>query len=157
MLASQRAAFDIPREVCYLSAASYSPLPLKTQDAARNAIGRKGRPWTIDNDFAQAQYERARNAAAALINAAPADVALVSSVGYGVSTAAKVFAVPAGSRVLVLQDDHSSAVLDWIARAREGGFAIDTVHPGADGDWTAAVLEAIARPGAPPIAIASIS
>jgi selenocysteine lyase/cysteine desulfurase len=157
MLASQRAAFDIPRDICYLSAASYSPLPLRTQEAARAAVGRKGRPWTIDHDFAQAQYERTRKAAAALINAAPEDVALVSSVGYGVSTAAKIFAVPAGARVLVLQDDHSSAVLDWVVRAEQGGFSIDTVRQPADGDWTAAVLDAIARPGAPPIAIASIS
>ena len=157
MLASQRAAFDIPRDVCYLSAASYSPLPLKTQDAARAAVGRKGRPWTIDNDFAQAQYARTRNAAAALIDAAPEDVALVSSVSYGVSTAAKIFAVPAGTRVLVLQDDHSSAVLEWVSRAGQGGFTVETVRRPADGDWTAAVLEAVARPGASPVAIASIS
>jgi len=157
MLASQRAQFDIPRDVCYLSAASYSPLPLRTQEAAREAVGRKGRPWTIDHAFAQAQYERTRKAAAVLINAAPEDVALVSSVGYGVSTAAKIFAVPAGARVLVLRDDHSSAVLEWISRAEQGGFAIDTVRQGADGDWTAAVLDAIARPGAPPLALASIS
>jgi len=111
MLVSQRALFDIPRDICYLNAASYSPLPLRTQEAARAAVGRKGRPWTIDSDFAQAQYERTRKAAAALIEAKPEDVALLSSVGYGTATAAKIFAVPAGSRVLVLQDDHSSAVL----------------------------------------------
>ena len=96
-------------------------------------------------------------AAAALINAAPEDVALISSVGYGVSTAAKVFAVPAGSRVLVLQDDHSSAVLEWITRAGQGGFTVETIRQPDDGDWTASVLAAIERPGAAPIAIASIS
>jgi selenocysteine lyase/cysteine desulfurase len=157
MLASQRAAFDIPRDVCYLNAASYSPLPLRTQEAARAAVGRKGQPWLIDNDFAQAQYERTRKAAATLIEAAPDDVALTSSVGYGVSTAAKIFAVPAGARVLVLENDHSSAVLDWVTRAGQGGFTVEAVRQPDDGDWTAAVLGAIARPGAPPIAIASIS
>ena len=45
MLSSQRALFDIPRDVCYLNAASYSPLPLRTLDAGRNAVARKGRPW----------------------------------------------------------------------------------------------------------------
>jgi selenocysteine lyase/cysteine desulfurase len=157
MLPSQRALFDIPREVCYLNAASYSPLPLRTLEAGRAAVGRKGRPWLLDNEFAQAQYARTRKAAAALINAAPEDVALISSVGYGVSTAAKIFAVPTGSRVLVLQDDHSSAVLDWMTRAGEGGFAVDTVRRPDDGDWTTAVLETIERPAAAPIAIASIS
>jgi selenocysteine lyase/cysteine desulfurase len=157
MLPSQRALFDLPREVCYLNAASYSPLPLKTQEAARVAVGRKGRPWLIDNEFAQAQYERTRKAAAALIEADPADVALTPSVGYGVSTAAKIFKVPRGARVLVLQDDHSSAVLEWVTRAGEGGFTVETVRQPDDGDWTQAVLAAIARPGASPIAIASIS
>jgi selenocysteine lyase/cysteine desulfurase len=157
MLPSQRVLFDLPREVCYLNAASYSPLPLKTQEAARAAVGRKGRPWLIDNEFAQAQYERTRKAAAALIDADPADVALTPSVGYGVSTAAKIFKVPRGARVLVLQDDHSSAVLEWMTRAEEGGFTVETVRQPEDGDWTQAVLAAIARPGAPPIAIASIS
>jgi len=157
MLSSQRAHFDIPRDICYLNAASYSPLPLRTLEAGRAAVARKGRPWLIDNDFAAQQYERTRKAAAALINAAPEDVALISSVGYGVSTAGKVFAVPAGSRVLVLQDDHSSAVLEWMTRAAQGGFTVETVHRPENGDWTAAVLDAIARPGAAPIAIASIS
>jgi len=35
MLPSQRHLFEIPREVCYLNSASYSPLPLPTLDAAR--------------------------------------------------------------------------------------------------------------------------
>ncbi len=42
MLPSQRALFDMPRDVCYLNAASYSPLPLKTQEAARAAVGAQG-------------------------------------------------------------------------------------------------------------------
>jgi selenocysteine lyase/cysteine desulfurase len=157
MLPCQRALFDLPREVCYLNAASYSPLPLRTQAAARAAVGRKGQPWLLDNEFAQQQYERTRKAAAALIEADPANVALTPSVGYGVSTAAKIFKVLRGARVLVLQDDHSSAVLEWVTRAEEGGFTVGTVRQPQDGDWTQAVLDAIARPGAPPIAIASIS
>jgi selenocysteine lyase/cysteine desulfurase len=157
MLPSQRALFDIPPEVCYLNAASYSPLPLRTLEAGRAAVGRKGRPWLVDNALAQGQYERTRKAAATLINAAPQDVALTSSVGYGVATAAKSFAIPPGARVLVLQDDHSSAVLEWISRAGDGGFTVEAVHRRGDGDWTAAVLEAIERPGAAPIALASIS
>lgn len=157
MLASQRALFDIPRDVCFLNAASWSPLPLATQEAGRAAVARKGQPWKLDQAFAQAQYERARRAAAALIGATPDDVALISSVGYGVATAGKVLQIPRGSRVLLLADDHSSPVLEWMTRAPEEGFAIDVVARPDDGDWTAAVLETVARPGAPPLALASIS
>jgi selenocysteine lyase/cysteine desulfurase len=157
MLSSQRALFDMPREVCYLNAAAWSPLPLAAQDAGRIGVARKGQPWRLDPGLAAQQYERARAAAARLINADPADVALISSVSYGVATAAKALTVPAGSRVLLLQDDHSSPVLEWMNRAAAQGFAIETVKRPEDGDWTAALLAAIERRGVPPVGLASIS
>ena len=46
MLASQRHLFEMPRQICYLNSASYSPLPLRTLEAGRAAVERKGRPWT---------------------------------------------------------------------------------------------------------------
>src|SRR5437870_10769893 len=125
MLPSQRALFDIPSDVCFFNAASYSPLPRATLEAGRKAVARKGRPWLIDNAFAGEQYERTRKAAARLLDADPQDVALVSSVGYGVAAAAKILPVPPGARVLVLENDHSSAVLEWTTRA--GGFTVETV------------------------------
>jgi selenocysteine lyase/cysteine desulfurase len=157
MLASQRALFDIPRDVCYLNAASYSPLPLASVEAGRQGAARKGRPWLIDQAFASAQYERARLAAASLINADPGDVALIAAVGYGIATAAKILRVPAGSRVIVLEDDHSSAVLEWITRAKDGAFAVETVKRPADYDWTSALRAAIERPGDVPLALVSVS
>jgi len=157
MLASQRALFDMPRHICYLNSASYSPLPLRTQEAGRAAVGRKGRPWTLDAAFANDQHERARAAAAQLINADPADIALIPSISYGVATAAKVLTVARGARVIVLEDDHSSPVLEWQTRADAQGFAIETIRRPDDGDWTSAVLAAIERSGAPPVSLASIS
>jgi selenocysteine lyase/cysteine desulfurase len=157
MLDSQRGLFGVPRDICYLNSASYSPLPLRTQEAARDAAGRKGAPWTLAPDFANRQHERARGAAARLINADASDVALISSVSYGVATVGKILAIPAGTRVLVLESDHSSPVLEWQTRAASGGFTIETVRQPLDGDWTSAVLAAIERAGAPRLALASIS
>jgi selenocysteine lyase/cysteine desulfurase len=157
MLESQRALFDIPGDICYLNAASYTPLPLATLDAGRTAVGRKGRPWLIDNDFAARQYDRTRKAAASLINADAADVALIPSISYGVASVAKIVPVPSGSRVIVLADDHSSPVLEWTTRAHDGAFTVDTVQSPSAHDWTSAVLETIARRGAVPVAIVSIS
>jgi selenocysteine lyase/cysteine desulfurase len=157
MLASQRHLFEMPRDICYLSSASYSPLPLKTLEAGRAAVGRKGAPWTLDAGFANRQHERARAAAAALIHADPADIALIPSVSYGVATAAKLLTIPRGVRVIVLEDDHSSPVLEWRMRADAEGFTVETVRRPDDGDWTSAVLAAIERPGAPPVGLASIS
>ena len=52
MLPSQRALFDIPRDVCYLNASGWSPLPRATQEAACAAVSRKGQPWKLGADFA---------------------------------------------------------------------------------------------------------
>src|ERR1700754_4037935 len=155
-LPSQRALFDMPREICYLNAASYSPLPLQTQEAARAAVGRKGQPWKLPASFANEIHERTRKAAARLINADADDVALISSVGYGVATAAKLLTIPHGSRVIVLENDHSSPVLEWHGRADAQGFTVETVRQPADSDWTSAGLAAIEKPGAR-LALASIS
>jgi selenocysteine lyase/cysteine desulfurase len=157
MLTSQRALFEMPRQICYLNSASYSPLPLRTLDAGRAAVGRKGTPWTLDANFAHQQHERARAAAARLIQADPADIALIPSISYGVATAAKIITIERGTRVIVLEDDHSSPVLEWHARAQAQGFAVETVRRPDHGDWTSAVLAAIERSGAPPVSLASIS
>jgi selenocysteine lyase/cysteine desulfurase len=157
MLSSQRALFDIPREICYLNSASYSPLPLRTQEAGRAAVGRKARPWTLPASFANEQNERARRAAARLVNAEPSDVTLIPSISYGVATAAKLLTIPRGSRVIVLENDHSSPVLEWHSRAEAQGFTVETVRQPGDGDWTSAVLATIERSGAAPVGLASIS
>jgi selenocysteine lyase/cysteine desulfurase len=157
MLASQRDLFEMPRDICYLNSASYSPLPLRTQEAARAAVGRKAMPWRLDASFANREHERARSVAARLINADARDIALISSISYGVATAAKLLTIPHGARVLVLENDHSSPVLEWQTRSDPQGFAVDTVRRPDDGDWTSAVLSATERRGAPPVALASIS
>src|SRR4029078_4999717 len=157
MLAPQRALFDIPREICYLNAASYSPLPIRTLEAGRAAVGRKGRPWMLEASFANAQHERARTAAARLIHAEPSDIALIPSVSYGVATAAKLLTPGRGTRVLVLENDHSSPVLEWHLRSEAQGFAVETIRQPTNADWTSAILESIQRSGAAPVSLASIS
>ena len=57
----------------------------------------------------------------------------------------------------MLEDDHSSPVLEWHSRAEAQGFAVETIKRPDDGDWTSAVLAAIERSGAPPVNLASIS
>ena len=109
-------------------------MPIAAQEAGRAGAARKGQPWLIEPAFAREQHERARHAAALVINADPEDVALISSVSYGVATAAKILKIPAGSRVVVLQNDHSSAVLEWMTRARAAQFTIDVVAQPIDGN-----------------------
>ncbi len=157
MLACQRDEFDIPRDVTYLNAASWSPLPRAVQAAGHAGIARKAQPWGITAEHMAGQFSRARNAAAGLIGAAAEDIALIPSISYGVAVAGRILPIPRGSRVLVLGDDHSSPVLEWLQHAPSGGYSVETVASPADGDWTAAILAAIARPGAAPLSLISIS
>ncbi|MGI9478236.1 MAG: aminotransferase class V-fold PLP-dependent enzyme [Hyphomicrobiaceae bacterium] len=157
MLESQRGLFDIPRDVAYFNAAAWSPIPIGAVEVGKAGASRKSRPWEVPHGFDETQFERSRKAAAGLINASPDDVALISSVGYGVCTAAKVFDVPKGSRVLVLDNDHSSPVLEWMVRAGDGSFEVAIVSTVATHDWTTALVEEIVRTDCAPVALASIS
>jgi selenocysteine lyase/cysteine desulfurase len=143
--------------VAYLNAASYSPLPRATSAAGRLAVGNKAQPWNLPADFIATQNERARAAAARLVGAEADDIAHIPSVGYGVATIAKSLAIPRGSRVLVLEDDHTSPVLEWHVRAAAQGYEVETVARPADFDWTRAVIEATERHGARPVSVLSIS
>ena len=88
MLASQRALFEIPRNVAYLNNASYSPLPRVVRSAGDTGVAAKSSPWAMDPDAITVQAEQVRRAAASFIGAAPADIAITPSVAYGVATAA---------------------------------------------------------------------
>jgi cysteine desulfurase len=44
-----------------------------------------------------------------------------------------------------------------MSHADAQGFTVETIAQPANGDWTSAVLDAIERPGAPPLSLASIS
>ena len=157
MLPCQRNLFDIPRDVCWLNAAAWSPLPIASRQAGEQGVLRKVHPWEMRPDDGSRQIERARTAAARLINADPQDVAVISSVSYGVATAGRILPLPRGSRVLVLQDDHTSPVLEWMERTKNAGAELEIVRRPADGDWTEAVLAAISRAGAASLAVVSIS
>ena len=121
MLTSQRALFDIPSDVAYLNAAGWSPLPRATQEAGRAAVARKGQPWKLAPDFPTSSTSAPASRGGRPDRSRRGDVALVSSVGYGVAIAGKLLTIHRGSRVLVLENDHTSPVLEWI-RAHDAGL-----------------------------------
>ncbi len=157
LLPCQRHLFDMPRDVCFMTAASWCPIPTSSVELGKIAVERKSRPWELPGELQQEQCEQARKAAAVLIGALPEDVAIIPSVGYGVATAAKALDLPAGSTVIVLADDHTSPVLEWSARSNDQALDIHTIRPGDDHDWTAAVLDAIDRAAKNGLALVSIS
>jgi selenocysteine lyase/cysteine desulfurase len=156
-LPCQRHLFEIPAAIAYLDGAAYSPLPRSVRAAGEAGVLTKAQPWASSRSQDAAWAERARAAAARLIGARADDIAIVGAVSQGIATAARNIALPAGSRLLRVQDEFPSLSLIWDRLAAEAGAACEVVPRPADGDWTRAVLEAINRPGAPSLALACLT
>ncbi len=156
-LSCQRHLFEVPDDISYLDAAAWSPLPGSVRQAGEAGVRVKSRPWAHPREAIPAQAERARAAAARLIGAAVDDVAIVGSVSHAMATVAANLAVAPGGRVLRVADEFPSLcyAFDRLARAR--GLIVEEVPRPEDGDWTASLLAAIGRPGAPPLAIATLT
>ncbi|MFC0387567.1 aminotransferase class V-fold PLP-dependent enzyme [Muricoccus vinaceus] len=157
MLPSQHALFEIPPGVCYLDGTAYSALPLSVRAAGERGVLTKSQPWKYPDARADALAESARAATARLIGATPDDIAILGSVSQGIATAARNLPLPFGQRILRMQHEFPSQALVWDRLASERGLALEIVPRPPDGDWTAAPLTAISRPGAPPIAVAALT
>ncbi len=139
----QRDLFDIPDDVAWLNCAYMSPLMKSAVEAGEAGIRRKAHPWTVaPADFFPGP-EEARALFARLINASADEIAIVPSVSYGIATAARNLDAPAGSRILLLDEQFPSNVYAWRELATRTGARIDTVPRPADDDWTAAILERV--------------
>jgi selenocysteine lyase/cysteine desulfurase len=143
LIPSQRALFDIPRDVAYLNCAYMSPLLREVRETGQRALARKSEPWTISPPDFFRDASDARTLFAALIGAAASDVAIVPSVSYGMAVATANLPLGPGQRVLMLSEGFPSVVYPWRERAREVGAEVVMIPRPADDDWTAAVLEAI--------------
>jgi len=152
MLPCQRHLFDIPADVAYLNCAYMSPLMKSAFEAGNAGLARKAHPWelTAPEFFSGAEEFRAT---AARILDCPADcVAIVSSAGYGIQTAARNLPVGKGQSILVLDEQFPSNYYPWQRLVNENGASLKIVPWPADHDWTAAVLSALT----PDVAIAAL-
>lgn len=156
-LPSQRHHFEIPDGITYLDAAAMSLLPRTARAAGEAGVASKSHPWATPRSEAELWATRARAAAARLLGAAAADVAIVGAVSHGIATAARNLPIPAGTRVLRVADEFPSLALVFDRMAAEAGAELNIVPRPADGDWTAAVLAALARPGAAPLSLACLT
>jgi selenocysteine lyase/cysteine desulfurase len=157
LLASHRDLFEIPRDVAYLNNGSYTPLPRTVRAAGEAGVAAKSQPWLMNREADEAQAEAVRAAAGRFVGAAGQDIAIVNAAAYGVATAAANLAVGPGDRILMIAGEFPSMAMAWARLAEERGAMLDIVPAPADGDWTAALLDRIAAPGLPPVAVAALT
>jgi selenocysteine lyase/cysteine desulfurase len=139
----QRSLFDIPQEVAYFDCAKMSPLSHAAAEAGRRGLMRKAHPWDIKAAHFFDESEAVRGLYAGLIGAGAGDIAIVPSVSYGMASAMRNVSVAAGQTIVALAEDFPSTVYACRALAQKREAKLVTVARPEEGDWTAALLDAI--------------
>ena len=141
----QRLLFDIPDDIAYFNCAYYSPLLIESRKKLMEGLNSKSHPWerTARDFFTDA--ETIRKSAASLFGGEPDGYAIVPSVSYGISTAARAMEPQLGKddSILILEEGFPSNVLPWIRIVKERGTKLITVSVPGDGNWTNAIIEKI--------------
>ena len=138
-LSCQRAAFDLPDDICWLNSAYMSPLLRSVAEAGTSGVALRGQPWKITADDFFKPAEQVRQLVAGTINADADGIALVPSVSYGIAIATQNLPIAAGQNVVVVEEQFPSNIYPWREVARQKSATVRTVSI-PNGDWTDAIL-----------------
>jgi selenocysteine lyase/cysteine desulfurase len=112
-----RAAMPIAERVAYFDHAAVAPLPAPTRDAIRCWLDQA----TEEGDVVWPQWarrlEEVRQSAAELINAQPAEIALVPNTTTGINLIAEGFFWQPGDNVVTLANEFPSNQYPWLNQA----------------------------------------
>ncbi len=144
----QRQHFQLPDDIHYLNGAYMSPLMKSVEEAGIEGMRRKRNPSGISPEdfFEESKTVRARFAQ--IINCKPDQVAIISSVSYGLASAMRNLHVDTGQTAIVVGDEFPSdyyAVESW-CRDNDKRMQVikapeTTEHRGER--WNQAILESI--------------
>jgi selenocysteine lyase/cysteine desulfurase len=117
---SQRFLFDIADDIAYFNCAYYSPLLNESRHRLVEGVKSKSHPWerTAEDFFTDA--ETIRRSAASIFGGEPDGYAIIPSVSYGLSTAARSVEPQLGKddSILILEEGFPSNVLPWVRVAK---------------------------------------
>jgi selenocysteine lyase/cysteine desulfurase len=156
LLPSQRHLFEVPHHIAYFNCAYNTPQLNASRDALLAGVQAKSQAWLRTPDSFFADAETLRTLAGALFGGDADGWAVVPAASYGLATAARAIepTLRPGDGILLLAEDFPSNVLTWRRSAAERGALLHTVATPDDGDWTAALQEAI-HPGLKVVAVPS--
>lgn len=149
MLPCQRNLFSIPDDVAYLDAAYMSPIPKSAVEAGNKGVAVKSAPWAMTINSYYDEVERARELAASFIGADAEDIAIIPATSYGIAVAAANVDVPAGSVILMMENEHTSHRYAWYELAAKKGARVVTVHREQHEQWAPKIVAAIQNSEAP--------
>lgn len=118
-------------EAIYLNNASTGPLPQRTVAAAGAFTQLRAEPYRLSPELQFETLQRSRRLCAALVGAAPGEIALMGNTTYGLNLAARSLPLKAGDTVLSFDREFPANVYPWMALEKQG--VRFELLPGADG------------------------
>jgi cysteine desulfurase/selenocysteine lyase len=115
-----RDEFPVTRELIYLNHASVAPLCRRAADAIKALADDASLFGSLHYDRWLQAYEGLRVAAATLINASPAEIAIVKNTSEGVATVAMGIDWKAGDRVIGFIEEFPANYYPWSRLERQG-------------------------------------
>jgi selenocysteine lyase/cysteine desulfurase len=110
-----------------------APLPERARRAADAYNARRAAVHQMRGDDFEPTLERARAAAARLVNASADEIALLPNTSYGLNLAAQCLPLEEGRRIVVSANEFPANVYPWVKVAVEGRARVDVVRPDALG------------------------
>jgi selenocysteine lyase/cysteine desulfurase len=141
----------------YLNHASTGPLPARTRQALEHWAALRAEPWRIQPGDQFAVLDRSRALAAAMIGAAPDEIALMVNTTYGLNVAASSIDLLPGDIVLTPDREFPANVYPWLALERTRGVIyrrVPHVHGLADEE---ALIRALDEPRVKVLSVSWVS
>lgn len=140
----QRQLFDIPDDIAYFNCAYHGPQLNESRRRLIEGVATLSHPWErTPADFFK-DAETVRGLAAELFGGDANGYAIIPSVSYGMSTAARAFEsqLARGDSVVVIAEEFPSTILAWRRATQIAGALLRTVPTPTDGsNWTRAILD----------------
>jgi cysteine desulfurase/selenocysteine lyase len=108
----------------YLNHASTGSTPQRAVQALAAFNALRAEPWRFTWELQYQVTTRARELAARLIGARPAEIALMTNTSHGINLAARALPLTAGDVVLSVQREFPANVYPWMALARSRGVTL---------------------------------
>ena len=143
-LAAAERAFQRHPDRLYLDCAAQGPQLRAARRALAQVAADPAWGWRGDPSTWRPRIEALRTLAAGLFDGNVDGVALVPSAAHALSIAAANLPLQAGDSVLLLHDEFPSNVLPWRQRCLDVGAQLVFARRTPGGDWTRAILDALA-------------
>lgn len=154
----QKEHFTIDPAIHYLNGAYMSPQLKSSELIGKHAVERKNEPWKIRPDDYFSEVDQLRNLFSRLINnTSPERIAVIPSVSYGITNAARNIDFKPGERIVILEKQFPSNYYIWKELADSYQLDLHTVRipdtlQERGKTWNEALLKSI-QPGTKAIAI----